>query len=359
MSTISVDIPVLEPAQERRARGDSPRQTQAIARPARNPMLDAARVFAALGLVWVHTTQSSLSRFHLIGRFSTSFFIIAAIFFLFYPLGSSPRLSYGAYALKRFRRLYIPFAAWSLIYLLVRDVKRMLIHEPALTLHWSRLVAGTSMQFWFLPFILIACLICYPMPPLFERMGKARYLLLPLFLAAGIAIGLSSRPGVEGSDEVTNYFLDSSWTFAPSIFWALTLVILFPLLPTALRGSRVLAIVGLALTASCILYLWSIRNSANPMPSLPRTLAGVGVLLAVLVPYRGKLVMLMAPLGKYSYGIFLVHPIFVSSLQSFTRYMHLSPAAWLDLFVLIVAFTASALFTVLLGSNRWTLWLVP
>ena len=358
MSTISVDIPVLQPVNEQRI-STSVAAAPAIAKSERNATLDAARVIAALGLVWIHTTQSSLSRLHVLGRFGTSFFILAAIFFIFHPLGSSPRLSYGAYARKRFRRLYIPFAAWSLIYLLARDVKRMLIHEPALTLHWSRLVAGTSMQFWFLPFIFIACLICFPLPPLFERMGRGKYLLVPFIVAAGLWISFTNRPGVKGADEVTNYFLNSSWTFAPSICWALGLAILYPLLPSVLRRSHLLAVFGLMLTGCCIFYLWTIRSSANPMPSLPRTLAGVGVLLAVLVPHRGRLVMLLAPLGKYSYGIFLVHPIFVSSLQSLTRYLHFSPAGSLDLMVLVVAFTASALFTVLLGCYRWTRWLVP
>jgi fucose 4-O-acetylase-like acetyltransferase len=216
MSTISVDIPVLQPVDEERASAAIP-QASSVAQSRRNPTLDAARVLAAMGLVWIHTTQSSLSRFHILGRFGTSFFILAAIFFIFHPLGSSPRLSYGAYALKRFRRLYIPFAAWSLIYLLARDLKRILIHEPAVTLHWSRLFAGTSMQFWFLPFIFIACLICFPLPPLFERMGRGKYLLVPFIVAAGLWLTFTNRPGVEGADDVTNYFLDSSWTFAPLI----------------------------------------------------------------------------------------------------------------------------------------------
>src|SRR5258706_4413077 len=203
MSTISVDMPVLQPADETRAQREATPRTAGIVKSARNPSLDAARVFAALGLVWVHATQSSLSRFHVLGRFGTSFFILAAVFFLFHPLGSSPRPTFGAYALKRFRRLYIPFAAWSLIYLLVRDVKRLLIHEPAVTLYWSRLVAGTSMQFWFLPFIFIACLICFPLPPLFARMGRGKYLLLPFILAAGVFISFNLRPSVAGADEVT------------------------------------------------------------------------------------------------------------------------------------------------------------
>jgi peptidoglycan/LPS O-acetylase OafA/YrhL len=158
---------------------------------------------------------------------------------------------------------------------------------------------------------------------------------------------------------VTNYFLNSAWVFAPSIFWAVALAILYPLLPPRTRQSPLLALLGIVLTASCIFYLWTIRNSVNPLPSLPRTLAGVGWLLVALVPYRGRLVTLLAPIGRYSYGIFLVHPIFVASLQALARSLHISPAGWLDLLVVALAFPASALLTAFLASQRWTRWLVP
>ena len=53
MSTISVDIPVLQPVDEQRASA-SVVAAPAIAKLERNATLDAARVMAALGLVWVH-----------------------------------------------------------------------------------------------------------------------------------------------------------------------------------------------------------------------------------------------------------------------------------------------------------------
>src|SRR5258705_13492137 len=106
MSTLSVDVPVLSRPKPAVAVVLTPEL--APARQTRNQTLDAARAIAACALVWIHTTQSSLSRFHILGRFGTSFFVLAAVFFLLHRLGSSQRPSYGAYALKRFRRLYIP-----------------------------------------------------------------------------------------------------------------------------------------------------------------------------------------------------------------------------------------------------------
>ena len=357
MSTISVEVPVLHPAEQSRTSAPAVTPDEALAAsPRRNPTIDAARLGAALGLIWIHTTQSSL---HILGRFGTSFFVLAAIFFLFHPLGSSPRPSYGTYAWKRFRRLYIPFAAWSFIYFLMREGKRLIAHEPLLDFGWGRFIAGTSMQFWFLPFILLACIICFPLPPIFQRMGKKKLLLLPILIAAGTWIALGPRPQLGVKDEVARYFINSAWTFTPSIFWALSLAIVYPLLPASFKQSRWLAVLGISLTASCIYYLWTIRNSNDPLPSLPRTLAGVGWLLVALVPFRGRVVTLLAPLGKYSYGIYLVHALFVASLHSAFKSLHILSTAWLDILVVVVTFAASAWLTVTLRKLRWTSWLVP
>ena len=359
MSTISVELPVLQPAEQSRTQSAAISRADSLAASNRNPTLDAARLCAALGLIWIHTTQSSANRFHILGRFGTSFFVLAAIFFLFHPLGSSPRPTYGTYIWKRFRRLYIPFAAWSFIYFLIREGKRLLTHESLLDMGWGRFIAGTSMQFWFLPFILLACIVCFPLPPLFARMGKWKLLLLPLVIGAGTWVALTPRPALRVTDEVANYFLDSAWVFVPSIFWALALSIVYPLLPVSIKRSRWLAAAGICLTASCIYYLWTIRNSDHPLPSLPRTLAGLGWLLVALAPFHGRVVTLLSPLGKYSYGIYLVHALFVSSFHGAFKSFHLAPTVGLDILVVAVSFAASAVLTVALRKHRWTSWLVP
>jgi peptidoglycan/LPS O-acetylase OafA/YrhL len=359
MTTLSVDVPVLAPETEAAAAPAAPRVASQVSLKTRDQTLDAAKAIAAVALVWIHTTQSSFSRFHVLGRFGTAFFVLAAIFFLFHRLGSSPRPSYGTYALKRFRQIYVPFLVWSLIYLLIRDVKRLFAEQPPLSIEWGRLLAGTSMQFWFLPFILLACLVCFPLPPLLARLGKPTVLLAPLAMAIGAYIAMTPRPLTPGLSEINNYFLNNIWLFSPSVFFAIALAIVYPLVPVRIRKSPFLALFGVILTASCIFWLWTIRGSEHPTPPLPRNLAGVGWLLVALAPLRGSLISLLAPLGQYSYGIFLVHPLFVLSMQSTCKAMGISSAGWLDLLVLTVAFLGSYLLTRLLRASRWTSWMIP
>jgi len=214
------------------------------------------------------------------------------------------------------------------------------------------------MQFWFLPFILIATLACFPLARRVQRMGNAKLLLVPFALAAGALVAFTPRPLIS-NDIIADYFLHSIWIFIPSVFFAIGLAILYSYLPSKIRGSPFLALAGILLTASCIFWLWLLRNSGQPLPALPRNLAGVGWLKVALVPHRGRLVRFIAPLGQYSYGIFLVHPLFVSSLQSVASALHIPAAGWLDIVVLAIAYPASALLTAILRSQRWTQWLVP
>src|SRR2546421_5473934 len=155
-------------------------------RPPRNQTLDAARGLECIGVIWVHTVIDSpdLTRSASLARFGTPFFVLAAIFFLLTGLSTKASAGWGAYALQRFKRLYIPFLVWSLIYLLLRTGKRALMTQEGLVrLDTARLLLGTARHLWFLPFILMACIACYPLRKLLPRLRGGR-----IVLAAGFFI---------------------------------------------------------------------------------------------------------------------------------------------------------------------------
>src|SRR5437867_4519698 len=114
------------------------------------------RGLGCIGVIWVHTVIDSpeLARAASLTRFGTPFFVLAAIFFLLTGLSTKTSAGWASYSLQRFRRLYIPFLVWSLIYLLLRIGKRTLItHEGLVRLDSSRLLLGTAWHLWFLPFM--------------------------------------------------------------------------------------------------------------------------------------------------------------------------------------------------------------
>src|SRR3954464_11787048 len=156
-------------------------------RPPRNQTRDAARGLGCLAVIWMHTVIDSpqLARSAGLSRFGTPFFTLAAVFFVLTGLSTKASAGWGAYALQRFKRLYIPFLVWSVIYLLLRTGKRTLLTTDGLVkLDSARLLLGTARHLWFLPFILMACIAIYPLRYVLPRLKWGRVPLAAVCLAA-------------------------------------------------------------------------------------------------------------------------------------------------------------------------------
>ena len=130
MSTAILDnptAPLEEPAKVRR----------------RLELFDAARLAAAIGIVWLHTPRSvQLAHWSLLGRFAVPFFSAAAVFFVIDGLRRQPHRSVRQYAFNRFQRIYVPFLAWSVIYLVFKWVKSLALPDqpndfPGVEAFWT------------------------------------------------------------------------------------------------------------------------------------------------------------------------------------------------------------------------------
>src|SRR5215475_11496684 len=96
--------------------------------PSRVRGLDGARIIASLATVLYHSISPpgssgagpTAERWGNAGealRFAVAYFSMAAALFLVGSLRRNPDRPYGAYAVSRFRRLYLPFLGWSVIFL--------------------------------------------------------------------------------------------------------------------------------------------------------------------------------------------------------------------------------------------------
>lgn len=121
--------------------------------------LDAARVLATLGVVWVHTAeiQGQSAQWNTLGRFGTSFYILAAIFFTARAVVSRPGMSQWRALGKRARRLLVPYVIWCTIYAAFYFSTMLPQGHPidAITRYWGPLF-GTAPHLWFLPFAFVA-----------------------------------------------------------------------------------------------------------------------------------------------------------------------------------------------------------
>ena len=144
--------------------------------PERNLGLDTARVGAALGTVWIHSVQSSeMAPWGEVGRFAVPFFSVTAAILLVEALHANPDRSFVSYVSRRAKRLYVPFALWTVVYLAARSLKHAVFHsgEP-IVFYPSILLNGSAHHLWFLPALTLWTIACFPLVksiPIFSYRG--------------------------------------------------------------------------------------------------------------------------------------------------------------------------------------------
>jgi len=335
-------------------------------RPPRNQMLDAARGLGCMAVIWVHTVIDSpqLARSAGLSRFGTPFFALAAIFFLLTGLSTKASAGWGSYALQRFKRLYVPFLAWSVIYLLLRTGKRTLLTTDGLVkLDSARLLLGTARHLWFLPFILMACIAIYPLRNVLPRLKWGRVPLAAAFFTAGVVIALIRCPEIPRVEPYIGRWYMNAWMFVPALLWGIALAAIYPLLPRTLKATPLITMVGLTILIGSSIWLWFASQvpfvDTRSVPALPRNLSGFGLLLIALYPWRSSLLLPLAAFGRTTYGIYLVHLLFVDPLQLIAKRAHLGRHWWLDLPTFILSVIFSYLLVRLLRMWKVTALLIP
>jgi surface polysaccharide O-acyltransferase-like enzyme len=337
-----------------------------LLRPPRNQTLDAARGLACIGVIWVHTVIDSpeLARSASLTRFGTPFFVLAAVFFLLTGLSTKASAGWSAYAIQRFRRLYIPFLVWSFIYLLLRTGKRTLMTQDGLVrLDSSRLLLGTARHLWFLPFILMACIACYPLRYLLPRLRWGRILLALGFAVVGLIASRIRCPDIPRTEPYIGKWYMNAWMFVPGICWGIALAAVYPLLPRKFTGTPWIALLGSVILIGATIWLWFGSQvpfvDTRSVPSLPRNLAGLGLLLIALYSWNDSLLAALAGFGRNAFGIYLVHLLFVDPLQLLAKRAHLGRHWWLDVPTFLLAVLFSFLLVQLLRAWKATSLLIP
>lgn len=121
--------------------------------------IDAGRLVATFGIVWVHVSevQGLSARAAALGRFGTSFYIIAAVLMSALPFFKQPARPPRDVVRQRARRLLLPFLLWSIIYALFYLGTMLPQGYPLAKIVslWGPL-AGTAPHLWFLPFAFLA-----------------------------------------------------------------------------------------------------------------------------------------------------------------------------------------------------------
>lgn len=324
-------------------------------RAGRNEMIDVVRFFAAAGIVYIHAAQSSPSLDP-----SRNFFRFAVPFFLFaslYYQGVSGRKkrdgSLWQFIVKRVKRLYLPFLAWGVIYLIARGT-RNLTTDPS-HLVQSLLWKGTQYHLWFLPLLLACSIVMGAIQRFLRSRGQVwRWALITIVVAAGFAMAFVHMPlsWTEDFENNPTYAYVQFWKATPAACWAMACAMVMTMGSVVWSVSRALGWGGLLLGVAA-----SVKQVLDGIQLIPRALSGLGCLLLSLAPWAWPTGSLLARLGRYGYGIYLCHVLFVRAFQRLAENRQVAPSIGRDLVTFVLSFVASVAFAVVIGRSRRLRWL--
>jgi peptidoglycan/LPS O-acetylase OafA/YrhL len=300
--------------------------------PSRWTGMDAMRLYASLGVIWIHAVQHFPA---VLGRFAVPFFAASAGFLVVLHLQRRRDIRFSDFAGLRALRLLIPFAVWTFIYGAVRSVGAgvtQFIQVPDLSL--SVLWTGSTHHLWFLPFVWVLSLFAYVTTRL--ATGRER-VVAPVLVLAAVALLLSPNPTPHGADWYTlrlsldtlpaglfgiAYGLlwskESAWKPSPSVWYAVLMVAL---------------LVGMA---------WAGIERNKVLENL----CGVAALLGCLRMAAPRWLEPLTRIAELPYGVYLSHVLFVEGLQDVAQIASVADSATLEIAIFAAASLLSIAFTV-------------
>ena len=311
--------------------------------------LDALKLLAVLGVIWIHTPESpALVESIALFRFAVPALTAASAFLLICKFGEHAGVPWFRYSSNRAVRLYVLFLFWNLIYLLARLSKHVVFGagDPIHLNAWTLLVAGVAYHLWYLPVLAIFVLGCGALASVYGRLNDdQRWAFAVICLLVGICIGLDPNPvAIDVERRPWSYPLVLGWQNLPSVFFAFPVYVAWRGIASHQTRS-VVPFLALVMGGS---FLWI--SARGVLAVLCLNLSGSAFVLSALywnVPES------VARFGRLSFGIYAVHLLFVESLHAIARKVAVSDEAR-DLIVYIVAALLSLVVAYFLTNSRRT-----
>ena len=315
-------------------------------------LLDAVRLVAAIGIVWVHAAQSDAGGWlHPLGTFGVPFYTFVAVLFMARTLTRPGGRTLGDYALARLTRLYGPFLFWSVVYVTLTEAKHVVRDHTFTPPHLAVLYAGGHEHLWFLPFIIAVTLVGATLVRGVQAVPSLRWPLVAMLAVLGGLASAWPMPSWVIWRETDYDFWMYVWRASPTVFWAIALA-----LATAIHGRLPRSTPGLAVAGGVLLVACLFSQDLLPDAKVLRAWAGLGCVTIALLPLASPAVARLGSLGRHSYGIYLSHLVFVRLAVAVMEHWHPEPTLAGDVAIFVFAFTAAAMLSVTLSRSKWTRW---
>lgn len=292
----------------------------------RNSLLDTWRTIAAVSIIWLHTvTVYPLTKTAQLGRFAVPFFAAASVYYA----SRNTKISFSQHFLRRFKKIYIPFIFWSIIYYVFRYIGARITSSPNPVYGFNVFIIGTTHHLWFLPFILFVSVFSQLISLniknnniLFHQKRNISY-----FLLFCLIIWLVLTPSLEEY----GYFISLSGNAIGGSIFGLIIAI------SDIKISNLYAAI-LFLIALAILILIVVTGRDIALENI----AGMCIFMASLnfssdIQNRisSRALSLLSKLGHASFSAYLIHVLFVEGFQDLANLLSFSDSLKLDLLIFL------------------------
>jgi surface polysaccharide O-acyltransferase-like enzyme len=285
-------------------------------------------------------------------RFAVPFFVAACVFLVFQGVWRKPQRTFVQYGCNRFLRIYLPFLAWSAVYLGFKAVKsRFLPDQPneyptALEILWI----GSFYHLWFMPFILMVSLAAFLVATIVQRRELLRWPVAISSLAAGLALSVPAVAGaITPNYPSCNFMVDA----LPAMFWAMTASLAYGCKSEPPGGDLYRFRLDVLLFVGSMIWLGAFGRS-----TLIENLAGTSLLLVALRPVEPPVLRRMAQFPALAYGIYFSHMLPIKVCEAFGKKLGFSESWRLDCAIFLGSAVAATVIAWMLYQSRWTRWLV-
>lgn len=315
--------------------------------------LDAARFLAAVAVVAIHVCQSPTTvQWTTQARFAVPFFSAAAAYLLATSQLRKSQNQFGSFALERWQRLYLPFVVWSVIYVLLKSAKqRLMPDQPSQLPGWDFWFAGGDYHLWFIPFLLIASILLYPL----TRTAAAKPTSQQQLATASFALGIFVATLLAYLPLPDHSLTYMAWT-VPGFTWGAALAWLNAS-QQAIHSRPLQRWQNVTLTAALFVLCQTLLFTHGRSALLENS-AGISLLvLALSLPNLIQSTVIVR-LGQVSLGIYFSHLAFVKVLGPVLEKSVTISAPLQAAFLLVLATGLAAGLSLLLRRWERTRWLV-
>ncbi len=298
---------------------------------------DAARLIATFGIVWTHVcdAQGLGAPVGTLGRFGTSYYILAAALFVVRGYPRSAGRKFSVEAGRRAKRLLLPFLIWSGLYFVYYYAGSWNSGESfaSLTFWWGP-AAGTALHLWFLPFIYVWGLWgVWAVPRL--MVIPPRLLMLAGPIGCAVVYWICYR--------YIFFWVDRPWLWkwhlhrldrwideAPLYLSAIILGTAFyrtrASFKAALGRHRITLGWASLIAFALVQVLYSqhvdgIRAATGTEGRFMANLAGLALLAGSAAISHTRLIRALAPLGRFTYVAFLVHMLVLEAFRAPMKFL--------------------------------------